>query len=810
MGKDLPPTVICPGSGDMTAPQHGESPGGEKERPDAVVPSTSGQDPFIGVQIGAYRIVSVLGKGGFAMVFKGRDTTLERDAALKFLINPLEPHHRELFEREAKAIAALSKHCGIVQVYAWGEHQGRAYMAMEFVQSSAKDLIAKHPKGVPVATALRIVAECAEALAYAHRNGIIHRDIKPANILIEAEDGRAKLSDFGLARFYESGQVTASGMISGSPSYMSPEQASGKRVDARTDIFSLGVTLYELLSGRRPFEGSTMRETIDLVLQNKRVPLRERRPDLPSALIDLVEIATAHSPAHRFQTAQDMAGQLRKALNALEGSADLSTVRIRKRPLSKTVFHAAQWAAAIAIVAVLVSVLPLWERAGPENTVLAEARQLMDRGEPQAAEDAYRKVLEGAPGDSEALYGLGYALLQQARITEAEAEFRRVGDAALSAEGLAAVAYDRDGEGARAVLETARSAGSSAYPQTLLASLDLAAGRPRDAAEALAKVLDGDFHFGWQRGRCRELLARAYYHLGEYEKALQTLQEAGASGASPLSSVERAYVELAAAQVNSLRQTEVSKRIQEIVRLKNDPSFTQPTPEDEWTTRPYTYFVLASDVLNSRFAVESGLADVLPWMLGKALAERTPMQMVERDVIAEILAEQVLSASLSKPGEEARLGQVVGARLIIRCEFSWAMKQDYLNTRVVDTETTRPVPTEGVILTRQTKPDALAEELAAGIWEAVQSQFPRCGRLMKTAEGAKINIGAGVGVREGMRFAICPTADRKNYERLRLPGKAIVVTGEPAADSSAVQPEGFALEDIPETGWYVFEETTSS
>ena len=256
----------------------------ESLAPTLVTPNPN-RDPLIGAHVGNYRIVSVLGGGGFGTVYMAEDTKLNRNVALKFLRNPLESKHRELFEREAKAIAKLSKHRAIVQIYEWSEYQGQSYFALEYVESSADKLLAQHPEGLSVTQAMQIVADVAEGLDYAHEQGILHRDVKPANILIETEDGAAKISDFGLTRFYDSSLASTTGGISGSPPYMSPEQASGGRVDRRSDVFSLGTTLYELLCGQRPFTGATQFEVLDRIRRDKRVPLRKHKPDLPGFLL---------------------------------------------------------------------------------------------------------------------------------------------------------------------------------------------------------------------------------------------------------------------------------------------------------------------------------------------------------------------------------------------------------------------------------------------------------------------------------------------------------------------------------------------
>lgn len=290
--------------------------------PTTINPSPSSTtDPLVGQRIGTIEIEVLLGEGAFGKVYRAYDSALSRNVAIKFLKGGLDQQRRTLFEREAKAIAALSQHPHIVTIHQWGELQDMQYFVLEYITSSAEKLAEQYPDGVPLPLALRILAECAEAMEEAHSQGILHRDIKPANILIEGKTQRAKVADFGLARVPQVGDgFTLDRLISGSPPYMSPEQATGETLDERTDVYSLGITLYELLCGELPFEGTSVQMVLDKVRANQRVSLRQRRPDLPDGICHLVEKATAHGQANRYQSAGEFADALRAALRALEYS----------------------------------------------------------------------------------------------------------------------------------------------------------------------------------------------------------------------------------------------------------------------------------------------------------------------------------------------------------------------------------------------------------------------------------------------------------------------------------------------------------
>jgi serine/threonine-protein kinase len=281
--------------------------------PMQLAPSQNG-DSLLGTMIGNYAIEALLGKGGFGAVYRARDVNLDRDVALKFLKDPLEAENRALFEKEAKAVAALGKHRAIVQVHEWGEHHKYLYFVMDFATTSADKLLHDNPDGLPISRAMEIVRQALEGLAYAHDQGYMHRDIKPENLLVDDEINQVKLADFGLVSVCDNLQASIlAGRISGSPPYMSPEQASGHPLDNRSDLYSMGVTLYRLLSGATPVESEKASEIMQGIRNDDRVPLRDRRPDLPEAILALVDKATAFKPEDRFQHAQAM-GQAIEAL----------------------------------------------------------------------------------------------------------------------------------------------------------------------------------------------------------------------------------------------------------------------------------------------------------------------------------------------------------------------------------------------------------------------------------------------------------------------------------------------------------------
>ena len=271
---------------------------------------------LIGQSIDRYHILEQLGEGGMATVYKAFDTRLEREVALKVLRKGLFgtdviERVQNRFEREAKAVAKLA-HPNIVKVHDYGDHEGQPYLVMENQQGGT--LKAKLDKPMPWEKAVRLLIPIAQALEYAHEKKVIHRDIKPSNILLTEKD-QPMLTDFGIAKILdlEVGQtLTASGVGVGTPEYMAPEQAMGKDVDARADIYSLGVVLYELVTGCKPFQAET---PMAVVLKQMTDPLPRPSsfvPDLPASAEQIIIKAMAKDPENRYKNMELFAQELDK------------------------------------------------------------------------------------------------------------------------------------------------------------------------------------------------------------------------------------------------------------------------------------------------------------------------------------------------------------------------------------------------------------------------------------------------------------------------------------------------------------------
>ncbi len=286
--------------------------------------------------IGRYRILDVLGKGAMGVVYLAHDPVIDRRVALKTLRLDLDAElsaeFRERFLREARAAGRLN-HPGIVTIHDVGEEPdtGTVFIAMEYIEGkNLKELLGQGWRP-GVTEAARIVAAVADALDYAHRLGVVHRDIKPANIIL-APDGTPRITDFGVARL-ESSNLTVEGQFIGTPNYMSPEQVSGAEVDGRTDIFSLGVVLFELLVGERPFAGNTIAEVTHKIVQQPPPIPSQVAASVPPALNPIVLRCLEKDPGRRFATA----GQLARALEAV------ARIEVRRpAPASDTVAASAE------------------------------------------------------------------------------------------------------------------------------------------------------------------------------------------------------------------------------------------------------------------------------------------------------------------------------------------------------------------------------------------------------------------------------------------------------------------------------------
>lgn len=278
----------------------------------------------VGDVIGGFKLEKELGRGGMGVVFKAHELSLNRKIALKILASRLSSSDEfvQRFKREAQVIAAL-RHPNIVNVLSYGEEQGLYYFAMEYV--SGKDLgeILRERRVIPFDEALVIVRQVADALAEAGAKGVVHRDIKPSNIMID-QMGRAYVTDFGVAHFTETSEkLTQTGLFLGTPEYASPEQATGRPLDVRSDIYSLGAVLYKMVSGQAPVSGESPLAVVAKITTEKVTPISQVNPLVPKPLCELIDKMMAKELDKRYRSPKDLIGDIDKCIQKIKKKGDV-------------------------------------------------------------------------------------------------------------------------------------------------------------------------------------------------------------------------------------------------------------------------------------------------------------------------------------------------------------------------------------------------------------------------------------------------------------------------------------------------------
>ena len=333
-------------------------------------------------QIGKYRVFQLVGEGAMGIVYRAQDTVLARTVALKVMTDAIarDEDLRERFLREAQAAGSL-QHPNVVTIYDFGETDGHLYIAMEFVEGVDLETVLEERQPLTLDAKLGVVVDLLTGLAYAHKRGIVHRDVKPANIRL-TDDGRAKIMDFGIVHLTSS-NMTRTGMMMGTPSYMAPEQVTGAAVTPATDIFAAGVVLYELLTGAKPFDAPTLHSILFKIVSEEPRDVLTIVPSLPAALSRIVNRALSKDPAARYASALEMANELSVVRAGASGGKDSGTLSLRasldarrnttRRELAQ--HHArrvAQWAGGA--LAAAAAVATIWMAvASRRSTEAAEA-----------------------------------------------------------------------------------------------------------------------------------------------------------------------------------------------------------------------------------------------------------------------------------------------------------------------------------------------------------------------------------------------------------------------------------------------------
>jgi serine/threonine-protein kinase len=327
---------------------------------------------LIGTHLGQYRLIEIIRRGGMATVYKAYQPALDRYVAVKVLHNR-DPQFAVRFKREARAIAQLQHH-NILPIYDYGEQNGLLYLVLQYIEHGAtlSDMLGRP---IEPSAALRLTARLLDALAYAHQRGIIHRDIKPANILMPSPTW-PMLADFGIAKLLNDDmRLTQAGMIVGTAAYMAPEQAEGRPIDSRTDLYAVGVVLYELLTGRVPFDATTPVAVLMKHAYEPPPPPRSLNPDLPPAVEAVLLRALAKDPDARYQSAAEMGLAVERMANQLE-QEQVRTQLASLYQAGQQAFSAGQWEVAIERLSQLAALDPSYRDAA---TLLAAAQAAHER-----------------------------------------------------------------------------------------------------------------------------------------------------------------------------------------------------------------------------------------------------------------------------------------------------------------------------------------------------------------------------------------------------------------------------------------------
>jgi serine/threonine protein kinase len=393
---------------------------------------------------GYYDVEAVLGQGAMGTVYLARDRRIGRRVALKTIqLTPKPPGDAvgdgEFFarlQREAELSGSLS-HPNIVTLYEAGYENDRiSYLAIEYIEGEPLQTILRKRGALPVDEALKIIEEMLAGLDYAHKKGVIHRDIKPANILINAE-GQVKIADFGIARPVSDSNMTRAGMLMGTPNYMAPEQVQGARITARTDLFSTGVVLYQMLTGAKPFAGQDMPEILYKIVHDNPTPMRKLQPALPEVVARFVERLMAKNPEERFESAAEALGDLRKLRDMFSSTTPmpipLPADSLATATTERSMADAARFdrtvptrifvsVAAGLVLVVLFSILGISRNIKPHPTVEISRQKLLEF-------DEKRRIIQSA----EALYAAGS---YQASAQQYEEYLKRWPDSPAAVQGL--------------------------------------------------------------------------------------------------------------------------------------------------------------------------------------------------------------------------------------------------------------------------------------------------------------------------------------------------------------------------------------
>jgi serine/threonine protein kinase/WD40 repeat protein len=450
-------------------------------------------DPQTLGRLGYYDVLEVLGHGGFGVVLKARDTKLDRIVAVKTLALSLASSAtaRKRFVREAKAAAAV-KHENVVGIYHVADDGPVPYLVMECVSGLSLEAKLQQVGTLDLPAILRIGMQVASGLAAAHKQGLVHRDVKPGNILLENGVERVKITDFGLARAADDAAITKTGEVAGTPQYMSPEQAQGLPLDARSDLFSLGSVLYAMATGRSPFRAESTVAALRRVCDDTPRPVREINSDIPDWLEEIISRLLAKQPSERFQTASEVAELLGRYLAHVQQPAiDPSPKPRIASPRDPSAIRARQWSVALIALVAIACIMGPTEASGVTKVVPTVIRIV--RGEGTLVIEVDDPTVQvSLDGEALSIHGAG---LQELRLLPGEYRLHATKDGrpvkdevvTISRDGRKVVTVTREGPGGSGSPGVAPAVERTVGELKLLAKLD----GHTDVVRAVAFLPDG-------------------------------------------------------------------------------------------------------------------------------------------------------------------------------------------------------------------------------------------------------------------------------------------------------------------------------
>ncbi len=695
--------------------------------------------------LGKYRLIKQLGKGGMGEIYLAEHTELRKLVAIKIIGEELchRPQFISLFKREARSAAKL-QHTNIARVFDYGQEKGKCFYVMDYVQGSTLAEIVDSSAPLSLKRSLAIFRQILEALDHAHKSGIIHRDIKSSNILID-DSGSVKLLDFGLARsVYGDDSLTAIGESpGGTPSYMSPEQRKGEPTDARADIYSAGVTLFEMLTGTLPRDVNSPRERL------------------------LSELGKSLSPFQRVRTSQ-VANIVMKCLDDASkryGSAEevLAAVQKVERGLQQQRWilgsaAGACAAAGLAVVAVLVLSTP--------KTQATDAVKYLEQNEFSKAAKVFGEASKKKPSDVKSRYGLGLSYIGLGKLEEAESEFNRISQSigkntAADEEGLARVAYlKKDQDTAVKLYEEAVSTGKEhTLIHVTMGDIYRLRNQLDKAVEEYEKALARQPMFQFQ-------LAEAYAGLGyvlmkknDYGKALDAVEKA--TKENPSDNVSAFLKSEIARKSDVERQKQIDGLVDDLIKAAKETPQVKPT-EEVWESRPTALAILDLNETGSPFA-RAGEHEMLMFNFARAMQDEGRVSVVEREILDELLKELKLGTSdLAASNAALVLGRIYPAGLIAAGTVTGDSGRFAVNVRLAETETTLVnIRVSQSQEQGETIPE-FAERLAKRLTEEVKRNYPLRAKIVKV-EGKEVTL--NIGSKQGLTPATEMELTRRQAEQ---------------------------------------------